>query len=360
LKASPKFALALAFVFMVVSAGVAFLFVFLGKVYAADIYAGSAARQGSANQENAIVKMGRAIQFNSQESRYFSQAGNYYMMMANVEAMKGEKDRDIQKIQQYLNYSISAMRQSGDMSKNDISSVEALAQIYENAGLYVADSLDLASQSYRRGLELEPHNPNFYERLGQIKVSMVAVKKDEGERKQLVSDARDLFQRSVDEKNNFDKGYYQLSLAKQSLGDMDGAIESGRAAVQIDPKNPDYLISLGRMYQLRGSDDDMKISEQIFKAIISSNDNDINGHFYLGILYEKMKRRPDAKEQYKKVITLLTGDNVADTKKQLEKMISNVDQGIENTPQNLGLTTEAGAASDSAVDAGQSGSSDGQ
>jgi len=52
LKTSPKFALALAFVFMLISAGVAFLFVFLGKIYIADVYAGMAARSVSQNQEN--------------------------------------------------------------------------------------------------------------------------------------------------------------------------------------------------------------------------------------------------------------------------------------------------------------------
>lgn len=336
LKASPKFALALAFVFMVVSAGVAFLFVFLGKVYIADVYAGSANRTIGADQEMAVSKMGRAIGFYGKEGKYYAQLGQYYMIMANNEAMKGEKERDVSKIQQLLNYSIAATRQGTEITKNDVNSVEVLAQIYENAGLYVSDSLSLALDTYKRGLELEPHNPNFYLKIGQIQISQASLKKDEQERKKQVMEASDSFQSSIKEKNNFAPGYYQLSLAQDALKETDASIENATKAAQINPQNIDYLLNLARLYQSRGKDEDMKTAEQIYKAIITQNDKDINGHFYLGLLYDKMKRRNEAKDELRKVISLLP-ENSQDTQKQIEKMIANIDAGIENTPQSLGL-----------------------
>jgi len=339
LKASPKYALALAFLFMVVSAGVAFMFVFLGKIYAADIYAGVADRQIYSNQEDSIMKMSKAIKLYDKEGKYYGQLGQYYMILANKEAMKSEKERDLQKVQQYLNFSIAATRQSSDLTKNDVNSNEVLAQIYENAGLYVVDSLNMAGDAYKRGLELEPHNPSYYLKLGQIKVNLASTKKDEQERKQLISEANDLFQKSVDEKANFDAGYYQLSLTQSALGDLDKAIDSGTKAVQSNPQNLDYAINLSRLYQSRGKGDDIKTAEQIYKAIIAQNDANISAHFYLGLLYEKEKNKNGAKQEYQKVDSLLTGDNVQDTKTQIEKMISNVEKGIENTPENLGLTT---------------------
>ncbi len=339
LKASPKYALALAFVFMVVSAGVAFLFVFLGKIYAADVSAGIAERQIYANQEDSILKMSKAIKLYGKEGKYYGQLGQYYMVLANKEAMKGEKERDLQKIQQYLNFSIAATRQSSDINKNDINSVEVLAQIYENAGIYVIDSLNLAAESYRRGLELEPHNPNYFLKLGQIKVSLASTKKEEQDRRQLIGEARDLFQRAVEEKSNLDSGYYQLSLTQSALGEVDKSIENGAKAIQLNPQNIDYATSLARIYQTRGNEEDLKNAEQIYKAIIAREDGNISAHFYLGLLYEKNKNKSGAKQEYQKVSSLLAGDGVAETKKQIEKMISNVDAGIENTPESLGLTS---------------------
>lgn len=337
LKASPKFALALAFVFMVISAGVAFLFVFLGKVYVADVYAKTADSRAATDQSQAINSMGKAINLSNYEPKYFIQLGQYYMISANNEAMKGEQDRDINKIQQSLNYSIAATRQGSTMSPNDISSTESLAQIYENAGLYVSDSLSLALDTYKKGLTLEPHNPNFYLKIGLIKMSQATAAKDEQQKKQLVSEAIDSFQSSIGEKNNFDAGYYQLSIAQSALGETDKAIENATKAVQINPQGPSYLLNLARLDQARGKDDDIKAAEQIYKAIISQNDKDINGHFYLALLYDKQKKKNEAKDELRKVSNLLP-DNSADTKKQIEKMISNIDAGIENTPQSLGLT----------------------
>jgi len=337
LKASPKFALALAFIFMLISAGVAFLFVFLGKIYVADVYAGRAAQESSQKQEDAIVKMGKAIGLNGRESFYYTKAGVYYMMLANKEALKPEADRSVDNIRQYINYSVSAAAAGVNMNKNSVETIEALAQVYENSGMYVTDSLKLAQESYEKALTLEPHNPNYFLKLGQIKIADGATKKDEGERKALFGEAKDFFQKSVTEKNNFAPGYYQLSLIQDALGEAEGAIESATKAAQLDSKNADYLLSLANMYRLRAKNDDLKIAEELFKMVIKADDKNINAHFYLGLAYEKDKNKNDAKAEYQKVISLLSGDNTAETKGQLQKMISNLDRGIENTPENLGL-----------------------
>jgi tetratricopeptide (TPR) repeat protein len=338
LKASPKFALALAFIFMLVSAGVAFLFVFLGKIYVADVYAGKAARISNQDQEGAIMKMGKTINLNSREGLYYTKAGVYYMMLANKEALKPEGERSLDKIKQYINFSVTAAAEGVRVDGYSVEAMEALAQIYENSGMYVADSLKLAEDTYKRALELDPHNPDYLLKLGQIKIANGAGKKDEGERKAFFAEAKDYFQKAIDEKNNLAVGYSQLASIQDALGETDAAIENATKAVQIESRNPEYLNSLGNMYRLRAKDDDLKVAEYIFGLSLGLNDKDINAHFYLGLAHEKDKNKDAAKKEYNKVIELLSGDNNADVKKQLEKMISNIDRGIENTPENLGLT----------------------
>ncbi|MDQ1284589.1 MAG: hypothetical protein QG620_937 [Patescibacteria group bacterium] len=337
LKASPKFALALAFVFMVISAGVAFLFVFLGKVYVADVYAGSAVRGKAASLDDSASSMRKAISLYNKEGRYYTQFGQYYMGLANVEAAKGSEGRDIQKIQQYLNFAVAAARQGREMNPQDVSAAEALAQVYENAGLYVGGSLEAASEAYAKSLELEPHNPNFYLKMGQIKIAMAASEKDEAKKKALVGEAKKMFESSVEEKNGFAPGHYQLSLTLDALGERDAAIESGRKAVELSSKNIDYLINLGKLYQAKGGQDNLAAAEKIFKAAVASNDKNISGHFYLGLFYERNGKGQEAKNEYRKSIEVVSGGDSNELKKQLEKMIANVDAGIENTPETLGL-----------------------
>lgn len=346
LVASPKYALTLAFIFMAVSVGVAFLFVFLGKIYIADIYAGAASRAGVNDMDNIMNKMTRAVKYYPWEEKYLVTVSQYYMSGANQEASKGDQ-KDVTKIQQYLNFSIAAAKKGKEMMPYDVATVEFLAQIYENAGLYVPDSYDLAYESYQEALKLEPHNPNFYLKMGMIKSRMAATKKELEEKKMLAGEAKEMFRQAVEKKKNLAEGFYQLALVEDALGEREAAIENSRRSVEINPKRADYLLALGRLYQSKGGNEDMKIAEQVFKAVVTQNDQNVNGHFYLGVLYEKIGKNVEAKEEYKKVKELLS-ENSTEIKKQLDKMIANIDAGVKNTPETLGLV--AGESVEAAED----------
>jgi tetratricopeptide (TPR) repeat protein len=342
LKASPKFALALAFIFLVISAGVAFLFVFVGRMFVADAYAGMSVKSQDVAERGSIDKLLKAIKLYPREGRYYTSLGQQYMILANKEMLKSENDRNMDAIQTYLNNSIYTANLGKEMMKNDVMTVEALAQIYENGGLYVADSINLAEESYKRALELDPNNPNYYLELGRIKTSQASIKKDENEKKQLINEAKDLFQKSIDEKTNFSPGYYYLSLTQETLEDPDAAIESMGKAVYYQNNNIDYIFNLARLYQARGNKNDMDAAEALFKKILGVNDKEINTHFNLGLLYEKTSRKSDAVSEYKRVLELLPdNENNKQTKIQLNKMISNIENGIENTPESLGLKPTA-------------------
>lgn len=340
LKASPKYALALAFVFMVVTAGVAYLFVFIGRTFTADVYAGKAIRQENIAEDGSVSQLIKAVSLYNKEGRYYTRVGQEYMVLANSEMLKGEKERNISAVQNYLNNSIAAAVRGRDLMKNDVLAVETLAQVYENAGFYVADSLKLAEEAYKQAQALEPHNPNYFVKLGQVKISLAAASQDENEKKQLIGEAKDLFQKSIDEKNNFSAGYYQLALAQEALGEIDQAIDNIRKAFSLDNSNINYAFNLGRLYQARGSDEDNKIAEDLFKQIIEANPNDVNTHFSLGLLFEKTNRQSDALSEYKKVLELLPTSPAGipsgseDAKAQVQKMIDNIQSGISNFAEN--------------------------
>jgi len=344
LKASPKFALTLAFIFMVVISGVVFIFVFLGRVFVADVQAGLAVNKSQISEEDSVAKILKAINLNKREGRYFSRLAQEYMYLANQEVAKDESSRDLNKITNYLNYSISSAKIGRDLMSKDVTANEVLAQIYENAGVYVGDSLVLAEESYQKTAEFDPHNPNFYLKLGQIKVSLIATKKDEAEKKKLVEEAKVLFQKSIDEKNNFDPGYYNLALTEEALADLDGAIENVKKALAIKQGDLNYAFYLGRLYQTRGTGEDNKMAEDIFKAIAEADKSQINVIFSLGMLYEKQNKDKEAIAEYEKVLALLPDtEGNKDARIKIQKMISNVKNGIENTAENLQIDNGAAA-----------------
>ncbi|MDO8240697.1 MAG: hypothetical protein Q7T51_01815 [Candidatus Moranbacteria bacterium] len=361
LKASPKFALTLALIFMVVSASVIFLFVFVGKVITADIYAGMAGKNKV--DDGSMNKMVQAINLYSFESRYYTALSQINMVLANDEALNGAENKDVNKIQNYLNNSILAATKAKEKSAQDVSTSEALAQIYDNSGYYVANSFQLALESYQKALDLEPHNPSLLVKMGQIKLNQVAGEKDVEAKKKLVSEARDLFQKAVDEKVNFAQAYYQLALAKDALGEVDGAIESMTNALTIERDNASFIFNLARLYQERGKGDDSKTAESLYAYILSGNDKDVNTHFSLGMLYEKTNRRDEAVKEYRRVIELLPASTSRDASsmqggpneseqaiKQVQKMISNIQAGIENTPESLSAEPDTAPVAEPATD----------
>ncbi|MBP7060890.1 MAG: tetratricopeptide repeat protein [Candidatus Moranbacteria bacterium] len=333
-KAAPKFALALAFIFMVVSAGVAFIFVFMGKVFIADLTAGQAVRLASqAPSRDAAVLLAQAIQRYPQEGRYFTRLGQEYMALANVEAGKGEQDRDVNTVATYVRQAVVAGEQGRRLMPNDVMAAESLALIYENGAVYASDALPKAEELYMRAKELEPHNPLYFLKLGQIKRTEGDAKPEGAEKSGLYNEARDLYQQAIAEKSNLAVAHYNLAIVLARLKETDKAIDSANVAVTIDPKNLNYRYNVAVLYQLRAKDGDEKKAEDIFLDILKTNDKLIDVRLSLGLLYEKQGKKQAAIDAYQKIVDLLPSDsegNLKQTREQVQKLISNVQNGVGN------------------------------
>jgi tetratricopeptide (TPR) repeat protein len=171
-------------------------------------------------------------------------------------------------------------------------------------------------------------------KIGQIKIAQGSAKKTEQDVKAGATEAKTWFQKAIDEKTNMAAAYYQLSFAEELLANKDGAISAMEKAVTYENNNASYVFNLARLHQIRGNDEDNKIAEALYKKIIEANDKEINTHFSLGLLYEKMKKPNDATTEYKEVLTLLGAED-KETRTQIQKMIDNVARGIANTPESI-------------------------
>ncbi len=331
LKIFSGFSLMGCFATIIFTAGAILAFMFVIKTYAADIYAGSITASGEIN-EMTISRLNKSISLYSKEPRYYTELAQAYMYLANKERQNGDENKGDKLIQDYLNNSITTAAKAKEVSGKNVEVTEILAKAYENAGSLVPDSLNLAESAYQRALDLEPHNPDFLVKSGQIKLKKVAITQDDNAKKQLIEQARDLFQKSIDEKQNFSQGYYQLALTKDALRDVSGAIDSMTQALSLEKNNLNFAFNLAKLYQERGKEDDNKNAETLYRSIIETNENQINVRWNLGLLYEKTGRKGDALSEYNKVLNLLP-DGSDQTKAQAQKMIDNIQSGIENMPE---------------------------
>ena len=326
LKISPKFALTLAFIFMLVSVGVIFLFVFIGKALIADIYMHQSMKLPAQEFSEADKKMDRAIANSySLESNYFLRRAQVYMAQANQEAMKDENSRDLKTIASLVNGSISLGEKAESMSPKNVAVVFQLAQLYESAAIYDPTYLNSAKDKYSDALSLEPKNPTIYLKLGQIDVALASTEKDDAQRKSDLEEAQNYMQQSVSVKKDFSEGLLALAAVKKSLGDLDGAVSTMEQAFQSAPSNITYAFNLAEIYKARGKDSDYAQAENIYKQILNVNPQEINTLYGLGTLYEKMNKTNDALTYFQKTLDVLK--TVApDDKKAQDKMNDIINQ----------------------------------
>lgn len=363
-KATPKFALALAFVFMVVSAGVAFLFVFMGKVFLADITAGRAVRAGEPSVQGSAAQLLKATQLFPQEGRYLTRYGQELMALANAEGRKPEGERNVNDIAFFVREGLDRSRNATTKMPNDVLAVEALGLMYENASLFATDALPKAGEAYTRAMELEPQNPLFSLKLGQIARIQGDAKSEGAERTALMQQAKDDFQQAVDKKPGLAVSHYNLAVAEARLKEIDAAIESTQKAQALDPRNLSYLYNLGSLYQLRNTGDDRDKAEKLYQDILKANERLIDVRLSLGLLYEQERKRDAALTEYQKILDFLPESadatpQVKQTRDNILKVIDNLRNGKGNIPTENSLpepgpTTPATAIPDNTPGAPQS------
>lgn len=343
-KASPKYALALAFIFMLVSAGVAFLFVFIGKAYLADAAVGKAARlSASGPQKESVALLSSALSKNPAEGRYYTRLGQELLGLANVEARKPEKDRNVSQLEQLLRDAVSVANQGKNRMPNDVLAVESLALVYENGSLYASDALEKADEMYARASELEPTNPILWVKQGQIKRSMGDNKKEDDTTKtKLYQDSETKLKMALEKKPDLGAGFYNLSVTQSRLKETEEAIKSISEALRYDRDNVNFKFNLGVLYQIRDKDGDKEKAEGLFKDVLQVNEKLIDVRLSLGLLYETWGKRDRALEEYRKILDYLPADgpeNLKSTRAQIEKFIENVRSGRGNLAKNTASET---------------------
>lgn len=334
LQATPKYALALAFTFMVVSAGVIYILIFFGKVFVADIkmLEGNKAL-ASGNAEGAINEYSSALRLYSQESNYYLRYAEALMVLVAQENSKGES-RDESRMANALQQAIAAGEVAARLSGNDVATVESLALLYENIIRYAPEASNRASELYARAAFLDPSNPLYSIKMGEIKRLDGDRTEDEVQRTALYNEALELFNAALEKKKNLSVGYYQKAITHSRLNQLDTAIVEARQVNQLEPANASYAFTLGALYELRNQGEDRETAVEIYRTILNSNPNILDVRLSLALLYEKRGERDNAIREYEAALDIVkksNGDTTA-LQEQLTTFLNTVRSGGTNVP----------------------------
>jgi tetratricopeptide (TPR) repeat protein len=349
-RASPKYALALAAIFLCVSAGVVVLSTVGLKMYMGDMYAKKAMASGDVATK--INNLSKAVSLADYQDSYYLSLANAYMSLANKHAIDGN---DKAEVGANLSLAIESGKKAVDIAENRVGNNESLALIYENASFYTRGALQWAEDHYMKVIELDPNNPTPYLRIALVNMARANAESDTEEKKYYINEAVKKYDEAIKKKGDLAAAYYGKGVAHEKLGENDDAIEQLRKANLTSRDNVDYRFELGRLYFNRGiakfdlsqgasqeiavnditpgtegdtetlsvqpstgsdsgkveSNPDLVAAEQIFLSILNNNKNHANARYSLAVLYQKVGNNEKARIMVNSLL-----DTVKDPKTQ--------------------------------------------
>lgn len=326
LRAAPQYALASTLLLLVACIGALALFATLGKMYAADIYAGRAGQEQVGNTKGAIENTDKAIRLNGQEGQYYILRGQMFLALANEALSKvsqGDKsDKNSESMQQAQLLAGEAARsilQGRNLLPGNIFAQEVLAQTLESLG-YIQDAYD----AYDGAASIEPKNPMYPANKARIRI-IQAESKEGKEKDDMYAEADRFIGEALALKANYGEAWYQKALLLEGKKDLDGSVDAAKKALEAARDTRTGFL-LARLYQERNKDGDVKNAESILNAILGVNDKEINVQLSLAGLYERTGRTKEAIERYTKVRDLLPKESDK-AKEQLSTIIEDLKNG---------------------------------
>jgi len=338
-RTSPKYALALAAIFLTVSAGVVILFTMGIKMYLADIFVHRAAIAVSLDDK--INYLAKAVQLNPYQDSYYIDLATNYMAKANAEA-NGAKNQSV--IENALTLAIDNGKIAVQISPNSVTDNEALALVYENASFYVRGALEWAESLYNTVIKLDPSSPTPYLRLALINMARANAATDQTEQAGYIDEAIKYYDQALAKKSDFSDAYYGKAIADEKLNKLDDAIEQMKQAVLSTTNNVDYSFELGRLLYNRGvnqpslaqnattdittgqanpdnlsvdtsggtrilkMNNDLTSAEQIFLGILQANPGHANALYSLALIYQVTGQNDKARVVVRSLLNLLTDE----------------------------------------------------
>lgn len=353
-RSSAKYALALAAIFLSVSACVVVLFTMGMKMYMGDMYVKKALLKTDPNQK--LTYLERALELAPYQDSYYLIVANSYMALANQAA---NEDKDQATIGQNLSLAIDKGRKAVDLAPNKAANNESLALIYENASFYTRGALEWADNLYKKVSELDPLNPVPDLRMALINMARANTETEDSEKSYYINEAIRKYDEAITKKGDLAAAYYGKAIASEKLDNIDTAIEQLKRANLVAGNNVDYQFELGRMLFNRGvaqpnitqnasreiaendiaseegdeedaisvaptqssgavisRNSDINEAEQVFLNILKNRPNHANAIYSLAVLYQKIGEGSNVKKMVAKLFEVVEDQETLDAIKQ--------------------------------------------
>ncbi|OGH71423.1 MAG: hypothetical protein A2921_01275 [Candidatus Magasanikbacteria bacterium RIFCSPLOWO2_01_FULL_43_20b] len=291
LKATPEFALATSFGFILIFTAIIVTGIYLGRYFAAEIVFAKTVNQSIDQRISALNKI---VSWNPHRITLHLALAEAFLNKATETA---DKTKDATQVGNLVASAVQSAKNATNLSPNNIASWENLATMYANAQAITPEASGWTITALEQALILEPTNPSLYVAMGDAFV----MKKDNAA-------AKKNFETSVSLKPNFLIGYMRLALLREIEKDLDGSIAALENGLSYGIQDPIYVFQLGRYYFNRGKENDNAQAELAFKKAIALQPNYVDAIYALAMLYENNNIKKEALTLYQRALQLVPGN----------------------------------------------------
>jgi len=300
------------------------LLVFQGQKYFAQInYSKGIEFSQKRDIDQAINYIQIATNLDSSIDIYWRDLAQLYLLKANLvsqdKKLKEEEKRQL--VHQAITNGIQSLNQSINVSPFNVANWNVRGFFYRSL-IGIQGMEEIALESYRKAIELEPASPFAYGEIGRVYILIAQDFKqkqlEKGKEEALSLSIRNL-EKAIELKPDYVPAHYLLAVAYDQQGKEEEAISRLEKIRKTLPQDVGISFQLGMLYWRK---EKWNEAQKEFEATIKLNPNNSNARYMLGLVYNKKGENDKAKEQFEKVAQL-NPDN-----QTVKKILENLKKGL--------------------------------
>lgn len=177
-----------------------------------------------------------------------------------------------------LQDAVDGFQETLKQRKNDVLALYGLGRAYGGLG-----KLEEARRQFEQYVRLRPDDPSGY---CSLAITLAALEH--------LQEARQQFAKSIALAPEQTEAYFRLGVLELHVDDFDAARADLQRVLERDPKHAGALSALGRLEFTQKHYD--KAAELLRRAVVS-DDSVLEAHYYLGLSYGRLGRKPEAEQE---------------------------------------------------------------
>jgi tetratricopeptide (TPR) repeat protein len=276
-----------------------------------------------------IEALENAVKLNPLMDNYWRNLSQLYLIQAN--AFSQDQKIPLEEKRNKINLTVArgaeAINRAISVEPMNVANWNVRGFFYQNL-IGIEGAENLALQSYRRAIQLEPSSPFSFAEIGRVYILLAQnfSQKDEQKKNENLNLAIESLNKALQLKPDYPVANYLLAVALDQQGKLDEAIDKLEKAKISAPQDFGLRFQLGMLYWRKENLDKAKTQ---FEEALKINSDYSNAMYMLGLIYDKQGEKEKAKNEFEKVLKLNPENQ------EVKKILENLEKGL---PALEGLT----------------------